>query len=60
MAMPRPSGKAKKIAEKVVPGLGPQKSKKSEKPRNPVAKYGYDKVVMMINENGGRLPPWMG
>lgn len=60
MAMPRPSGKAQKIAQQVIPGFQKAKAQKPAKPRNPVAKYGYDKVVMTINENGGKLPPWVG
>jgi hypothetical protein len=58
--MPRPTEEALEIAEKVIPGLpSHMKSAKKAKPRNPVARLGYEKTVMAVNNNGGRLPPRM-
>jgi hypothetical protein len=55
MAMPRPSGKALKIAKEVVPGLPQHLHGASSKKGNPVADN-YESTIIEINENRGRLP----
>lgn len=58
MAMPRPSGKAQKIAEAVIPGLSRNRKSKSFLKRS-VKKVPNDEVEMKIvdiNEHLGRLP----
>lgn len=58
MAMPRPSGKAQKIAEAVIPGLSRNGKSKSLLKRT-VNKVPNDEVEMKIvdiNEHLGRLP----
>lgn len=58
MAMPRPSGKAQKIAEAVIPGLSRSGKSKSLSKRS-VKEVPNDEVEMKIvdiNEHLGRLP----
>lgn len=55
MAMPRPSGKAQKIAENVIPGLARQKKKNLRNKK--VVPYDKDEVevkIVDINENLGK------
>lgn len=58
MAMPRPSGKAQKIAENVIPGLNrnrPQSSLRQKKV-TAVAKDDVEMKIVDINEHLGRNP----
>ena len=58
MAMPRPSGKARKIAEAVIPGLSRNRNSKSLSKRS-LKKVPNDEVelkIVDINEHLGRLP----
>lgn len=58
MVMPRPSGKAQKIAEQVIPGLNRNRDYTSMKNRR-VEKVPNDAVEMKIvniNEHLGRAP----
>jgi hypothetical protein len=55
MAMPRPTGKAKRIADKVVPGLARTKSKPRKK-RKEAPNDEVEMKIVSINENLGRSP----
>lgn len=56
MAMPRPSGKAQKIAQQVIPGLNRNRPAKSLRTKK-IRPYGKDDVeikIVDINEQLGR------
>ena len=58
MAMPRPKGKAQKIAVNVIPGLNRNKPSSGLKKKK-IKSYGKDEVekkIVDINEYLGRLP----
>lgn len=54
--MPRPQGKAQKIAEDVIPGLNRNLRQTSSKKRKRVPKDEVELKIVKINENRGRLP----
>lgn len=54
MAMPRPKGKALKIAKVTVPGLRTGKDHSGELPYR--AKEDVETIYMQINANRGKLP----
>lgn len=56
MAMPRPSGKAIKIAEQTVPGLNRNLYFTKRKVRNRVPKDKTELKIVEINENRGMNP----
>ncbi len=55
MTMPRPSGKAQKIAEQTVPGLNQNMRGSSKKKSKEVPKDDVELKMVKINENRGRL-----
>ena len=55
MAMPRPSGKARKIAEETIPGLNRNAHVKT-KSRRKVPNDEVELKIVEINQNRGRLP----
>lgn len=54
MAMPRPGGKALKIAKATVPGLREQKDESAQRPS--AVFESLDTLKMEINQNRGMLP----
>ena len=52
--MPRPSGKALKIAEQTIPGLNRNQSETKRKKRRDVPKDKTELKVVSINENRGK------
>jgi hypothetical protein len=56
MAMPRPSGKAQKIAEETIPGLNQNLRNKSRSKSKKVPNDEVELKIVSINENRGRLP----
>lgn len=55
MAMPRPEGKALRIAEKTIPGMRKEKAQKSSR-SNPREYVDVETLKMEVNTNQGRLP----
>jgi hypothetical protein len=56
MAMPRPSGKAQRIAEETIPGLNQNNRGKERKRPKKVPNDEVELKIVSINENRGRLP----
>jgi len=56
MAMPRPSGKAQRIAEETIPGLNQNNRGKGRKRPKKVPNDEVELKIVSINENRGRLP----
>jgi len=54
MAMPRPSGKAFKIALQTIPGMRNKRGEKVERPKK-VPNDAVEMAIVEINENRGRL-----
>lgn len=55
MAMPRPSGRALKIAKKVIPGLNRNDPIKAASKSRRVPNDKVEMAIVQINENRGRL-----